>query len=46
MNRLVQLVQDNHGTHRGWVRLLFAQVAFVLGRLTPWTPVRIPVVRL
>jgi protein-tyrosine phosphatase len=45
MNRLVQLIQDNHGTHRGWVRLLLAQVAFVLGRFTPWTQVRIPVVR-
>ena len=45
MNRLLQLIEDNHGTHRGWVRLLLAQLAFVLGRLTPWTKVRIPVVR-
>ena len=33
MKRLLQLIQDNHGTHRGWVRLLLAQWAFVGGRL-------------
>ena len=46
MNRLLQLIEDNHGTHRGWVRLLLAQVAFVLGRLAPWNQVRIHVVTL
>ena len=45
MKRLLQLIQDNHGTHRGWVRLLLAQWAFVRGRLAPWTQIRIPVVQ-
>ena len=45
MNRLIQLIQDNHGTHRGWVRLLLAQASFVLGHLNPWTQIRVPVVK-
>jgi protein-tyrosine phosphatase len=45
MKRLLKLIQDNHGTHRGWIRLLLAQGAFVGGRLAPWTQIRIPVVR-
>ena len=45
MDKLFQLIEDNHGTHRGWVRHVLAQTQFVLGQLGPWTQVRVPVVK-
>ena len=42
MKLLRQLIEDNHGTHRGWVRLSLAQAQWVLGRLQPWTQIRVP----
>ena len=45
VSRLLRLIQDNHGTHRGWVRLLLAQASFVWGGLDPWTRIRVPVVK-
>ncbi len=37
LNRLTELLATNHGTPRGFARLLLAQAEGVLGRLDPWT---------
>ena len=35
--RLASAVRQSHGTWRGWVRSMLAQLEFLTGRLTPWT---------
>ena len=43
--RLRALIERNHGTHRGWVRLQLAHFDHLVGRLAPWTEVRLPRVK-
>ncbi len=43
--RLRELLECDHGTHRGWVRLKLANAEYVAGRLERWTRIREPVVR-
>lgn len=40
--RLRALIERNHGTHRGWARLQLAHFDHLVGRLAPWTEVRVP----
>lgn len=43
--RLARLVNDAHGTHRGWARLQLANLGYAVGQLQPWTRIRVPEVR-
>lgn len=45
LDRFGQLIKDSHGTHRGWLRLQFANVGYSLGQLEHWTQIRVPKVR-
>lgn len=43
--RLRELLERNHGSHRGWARLHLAHFDYVAGRLGAWTLIRQPIVR-
>ena len=45
IGRLRALIARNHGTHRGWARLHLAHFDHLVGRLAPWTQIRVPQVR-
>lgn len=45
LDRLAHLINDAHGTHRGWARLQLANLGYTFGQLQPWMQVRVPEVK-
>lgn len=43
--RVAELLTVNHGTHRGWVRLMLADASYATGALDAWSRLNPPQVR-